>query len=62
MWIAKNTPTSRFTIQIFKALGQSPMGIHDVVGKSANYYPHHEGAQFIAKRLHEEISRAPPTS
>jgi hypothetical protein len=34
------------------------MRIHDVVGKSDVCYPHHEGALFIAKRLHEEINRA----
>jgi hypothetical protein len=43
MRIAKNTPTSRFTIRIMQVLRQSPMRIHDVVGKSAIYYPHHEG-------------------
>jgi hypothetical protein len=42
--IAENTPTSCFTIRIMKALRQSPMRIHDVVGKSVIYYPHHEGA------------------
>jgi hypothetical protein len=41
--IAENTPTSRFTIHIMKVLRQSPMHIHDVVGKSAVCYPHHEG-------------------
>jgi hypothetical protein len=40
--IAENTPTSRFTIHIMKVLRQSPMCIHDLVGKSAIYYPHHE--------------------
>jgi hypothetical protein len=38
------------------------MRIHDVVGKSAIYYPHHEDAYFIAKCLHEEINSALPTS
>jgi hypothetical protein len=42
--IAENTPTSRFTIHIMKVLRQAPMHIHDVVGKSAVCYPHHEGA------------------
>jgi hypothetical protein len=42
--IAENTPTSRFTIHIMKVLRQSPMRIHEVAGKSAIYYPHHEGA------------------
>jgi hypothetical protein len=42
--MAENTPTFRFTIRIMKVLRQSPMHIHDVVGKSAVYYPHHEGA------------------
>jgi hypothetical protein len=42
--IAENTPTSRFTIRIMKVLRQSPMRIHDIVGKSAVCYPHHEGA------------------
>jgi hypothetical protein len=42
--IAENTPTSRFTIHIMNVLRQSLMRIHDVVGKSALYYPHHEGA------------------
>jgi hypothetical protein len=41
---AENTPTYRFTIHIMKVLRQSPMRIHDVVGKSVVYYPHHEGA------------------
>jgi hypothetical protein len=62
LWIAENTPTSRFTIHIMKVLRQSPMRIHDVAGKSAIYYPHHEGALLIAKRLHEENSRAMRTS
>jgi hypothetical protein len=42
--IAENTPTARFTIHIMKVLRQSPMHIHDVAGKSAIYYLHHEGA------------------
>jgi hypothetical protein len=42
--IAENTPTFLFTIHIMKVLRQSPMRIHDVVGKSAVYYSHHEGA------------------
>jgi hypothetical protein len=42
--IAENTQTSRFTIHIIKVLRQSPMLIHDVAGKSAIHYPHHEGA------------------
>jgi hypothetical protein len=37
------------------------MRIHDVAGKSAIYYPHHEGTWLIAKRFHEENSRALPT-
>ncbi len=41
--ITENMPTSRFTINIMKVLRQSPMHVHDVVGKSAIYYPHHEG-------------------
>jgi hypothetical protein len=40
--IAENTPTSRFTIHIMQVLRQSPMRIHDVTGKFAIYYPHHE--------------------
>jgi hypothetical protein len=60
--IAKNTPTSRFTIRIMKVLRQSPMRIHDVAGNFAIYYPHHEDALFMAKRLHEGINRALPTS
>ncbi len=44
IWIAENTPTSRFTIYIMKVLRQSPMRIHDVVGKSDICYLHHEGA------------------
>ncbi len=35
---------------------------HDVVDKSAVYYPHHGGVWFIAEGLHEENSRALPTS
>ncbi len=42
--IAENTPTSHITIHIMKVLRQSPMHIHDVMGKSAIYYPHHEDA------------------
>jgi hypothetical protein len=42
--IAENTPTSLFTIHIMKVPRQSPILIHDVAGKSAIYYPHHEGA------------------
>jgi hypothetical protein len=42
--IAENTLTSHFTIHIMEVLRQSPMHIHDVAGKSAVYYPHHEGA------------------
>ncbi len=42
--IAENMPTSRVTIHIMKVLRQSPMHIHDVVGKSSAYYLHHEGA------------------
>jgi hypothetical protein len=45
-----------------KVLRQSPIHVYDVAGKFAIYYPHHEGANFIAKRIHEEISRALPTS
>jgi hypothetical protein len=59
--IAENTPTSHFTIHIRKVPRQSPMRIHDVAGKSAIYYPHHEGTWLIAKRFHEENSRALPT-
>jgi hypothetical protein len=40
--IAENTPTSSFTILIMKVLRQSPIHVHDVVGKFAIYYPHHE--------------------
>jgi hypothetical protein len=42
--IAENMLTSRFIIHIMKVLRQSPMRIHDVVGKSAVCYLHHEGA------------------
>jgi hypothetical protein len=38
------------------------MRIHDVVCKSAVYNPHHGDAKLIAKRLHEEINWALPTS
>jgi hypothetical protein len=41
--IAENMPTSRFTIHIMKVPRQYPRHIHDVAGKSAIYYPHHEG-------------------
>jgi hypothetical protein len=37
---------------------QSTMSVHDVAGKSVVSYPHHEGAEFIAKHLHEEICGA----
>ncbi len=60
--IVENMPTSCFTIHIMNVLRQAPIRVHDVAGKSVVYYPHHEGALFIAKRLHEEISRALPTS
>jgi hypothetical protein len=42
--IAENTLTYPFTIHIMKVLRRSPSRIHDVVGKSVVYYPHHEGA------------------
>jgi hypothetical protein len=42
--IAENMPTSHSTIHIMKVLRQSPMHIHDVAGKFAIYYPHHEDA------------------
>jgi hypothetical protein len=38
------------------------MRIHDVAGKSAVCYPHHECAYLIAKRIHEESSAALWTS
>jgi hypothetical protein len=41
---------------------RSPMCIHDMAGKSVVNYPHHECTEFIAKRFHEENSRALPTS
>ncbi len=41
---------------------RSPMRIHDVEGKSVVNYLHHECTEFIAKRFHEENSRALPTS
>jgi hypothetical protein len=41
---------------------QSPVHIHDVLGKSVVNYPHHECAEFIAQRFHEENSKALPTS
>jgi hypothetical protein len=44
IWIAENTPTSRFTIHIMKVLKWSPVRIYDVAGKSAIYYSHHEDA------------------
>jgi hypothetical protein len=44
IWIAENTPTSSFTIHIMKVVMQSPIHAHDVAGKFAIYYPHHEGA------------------
>jgi hypothetical protein len=60
--MVETTPTSCFTIHIMKVLRQSPMHIHDVTSKFAIYYLHHEDTQFIAKRLHEKINRALPTS
>jgi hypothetical protein len=36
-------PTYHITIDIMKVNRQSSMNVHDVVGKSAVYYPHHEG-------------------
>ncbi len=44
IWIVQNMPTSRSTIHVMKVFRQSPMRVHDVAGKSAVYYPHHEGA------------------
>jgi hypothetical protein len=44
IWTAENTPTYCLTVHIMKVLRQSPMHIHDMMGKSAVYYPHHEGA------------------
>ncbi len=41
---------------------RSPIRIHDVEGKSVVNYPHHECAEFIINRFHEENSRALPTS
>ncbi len=38
------------------------MRVFDVAGKSAIYYPHHEGAKVIAKCLCDENGRAPLTS
>jgi hypothetical protein len=35
---------SNFIIHIMKGLKQSPSHVHDVAGKSAIYYLHHEGA------------------
>jgi hypothetical protein len=46
-------------IQIMKVARQSPMHLPDVVCKCAINYPHHEGAQFMAKGFHEENSMAP---
>jgi hypothetical protein len=51
-------PLSHITIHIMKVSRQSPMRVHDVAGKSAVCYPHHKDAELIAKRLHEENSRA----
>jgi hypothetical protein len=48
MWIAGNMLT---TMNVTK---WPAMYVHDVACKSAIYYPHHEGALFIAKRFHEE--------
>jgi hypothetical protein len=42
--IADNTSMSHFTIHIMKVPKWSTMHVHDVVGKSAVYYPHHESA------------------
>ncbi len=42
--IVENTLTSSFTIHIMKVFRQSPIHVHDVAGKFAIYYPHHEGA------------------
>ncbi len=55
IWIAENTPHH-------EGAKRSPMRIHDVEGKSVVKYPHHECAEFIAKRFHEENSMALPTS
>jgi hypothetical protein len=36
------------------AAGQSVSTyVHDVVGESAFYHPHHEGARFVAKYFHD---------
>jgi hypothetical protein len=44
MWIAGNTPTSQIIIHIMKVPKWCAKRVHDVVGKSAIYYPHHEVA------------------
>jgi hypothetical protein len=42
--ITENTPKSPIAIHIMEVSRWSPMSIHDVVGKSAICYLHHEGA------------------
>jgi hypothetical protein len=42
--IEENTPISHITIYIMKVFRWSSMRIHEVVGKSAIFYLHHEGA------------------
>jgi hypothetical protein len=61
--IVTNPPTSHIcTIHTMKVARRPPMRVHDVAGESAVYYPHNKGPKFIAHRLHEENSRAPPIS
>ncbi len=40
----------------------SRMRVYEEAGESAVHYPHHEGAQFTATRLHEENNTALVTS
>jgi hypothetical protein len=37
-------PPFQIAIHIMKAARQSTVRVHDVAGKSADYYPHYEGA------------------
>ncbi len=37
----------------YEVTRRSPIRIHNVMGEYAFYYLHHEGVQFVAKRLHD---------
>jgi hypothetical protein len=56
IWIEENTRTYHFTIHIMKVPKSSAVHIPDVVGKSAIYYPHHEGASSLLSAFIKKIA------